>query len=190
MVAVFLPPLWVAIVPIIVLEAAVVSRLTGHPFRRALVPLAVANAVSTIIGVPILWSILALVEMLCCGGALGLTNIWAKIYAVTVQAPWLIPYESEFGWMIPAALVTLGVWFAAFSVLVETPIASRALRVPARSMWRGMISANIISYLLLGIFGWILMLMSAKLDALHTLFGPVIEALVGAIFAVASWMSK
>ena len=37
------------------------------------------------------------------GGAYGINNLLGKIIAVTWQAPWLIPYESELYWMIPAA---------------------------------------------------------------------------------------
>jgi hypothetical protein len=190
MAALFLPPMWVAIVPVIVLESLVVYRLAGVPFGRALLALAVANLVSTVVGVPLAWFVLALGEMLCCAGALGLTTPLTRVYAVTLQAPWLIPYESDLGWMIPFALVTLGVIFAALSVVIETPIASRILRVPVRPMWRRMAWANVASYLLLAIFGWALVVSNAKLEPLYNVFAPLSNLLVEGVFGAGSWLLK
>jgi hypothetical protein len=190
MAAVFLPPMWAAIVPIIIIESLIVYRFVRGPFSRTLAALTAANIVSTIVGVPVAWFILAISEMLCCGGALGLSTPVTRIYAVTVQAPWLIPYESDLGWMIPLALVTLGIVFAALSVLVETPIASRILRVPTRTMWRGMALANIASYVLLGFLGWVVVKSGANLDALYMAFEPISNALARAVFGVASWLIK
>src|SRR6478672_7592675 len=71
LVAVFLPPMWVALLPIILVEAVLISRLGRHPLPRTLVATAVANIASTIVGVPLLWFSLATIELVCCGAALG-----------------------------------------------------------------------------------------------------------------------
>src|SRR5688500_6765144 len=70
MIAVFLPPLWIALVPIVLVESVVVSRGTGAPFQRSLGAVALANIVSTVIGVPLMWFVLATIELICCDGAL------------------------------------------------------------------------------------------------------------------------
>ena len=41
------------------------------------------------------------------GSAMGMDSPVKLLAAVTVQAAWLIPYESHLHWMIPAAATTL-----------------------------------------------------------------------------------
>jgi hypothetical protein len=190
MVALFLPPMWAALVPVVIVESFIVHRVVRASLGRTLGALAAANIASTIVGVPIVWFVLAIGEMLCCGGALGLSTPLTRVYAVTVQAPWLIPYESDLGWMIPAALLTLGIVFAALSVLIETPITSRILRIPSRTMWRRMAWANVSSYLLLGALAWALVNSGANLDALYKPFEPLLNGLVDGIFRISSWLPK
>lgn len=190
MIAVFLPPLWVALIPIILVESAIVAKGARVPFGTSVGAVALANVVSTIVGVPVLWFLLATIELLCCGGALGLGSAWAKLYAVTVQAPWLIPYESDFGWMIPAALVTLAIVFAVMSVLVETPIVARVTKTERRRMWGSMWIANVVSYALLGLAGLFVATSSVKLDSLQRLFMPLSEVMVETVFLVARSLVK
>ena len=188
MLAIFLPPMWLALVPVIFLEAFIIKRFSAVRFGRALAASSIANIASTIVGVPVAWVILAVGEMLCCGGALGLATPLSKIYAVTVQAPWLIPYESDLPWMVPAALATLGIIFAAVSIAIETPIASRILRAPSRSMWRAMTWANGVSYIALGFLAWATVKSGVKVDSLYQMFEPVVMALAGGVFGIAGWL--
>jgi hypothetical protein len=185
MIAVFLPPMWVALVPIILLEATLIARRKGIPFKTSVGGTAVANVVSTIVGVPLLWFVLATIEAICCGSAHGLGGTWAKLYAVTVQAPWLIPYESDFGWMIPAALCTLAVIFIVMSVAVEAPIVSRFLKLPVSQIWRPMWIANLASYAAVAIAGLAIAFFDVKLEPLYRAFMPLSEAIVEGVFSVA-----
>lgn len=121
---------------------------------------------------------------------MGLASVWAKVYAVTVQAPWLIPYESDFGWMIPAALFTLAILFCVMSVLVETPIVSRVTRIELHRMWSSMWITNVASYLLLGLAGVVIASLNLKLDKLQQLFMPLSESLVEVVFLVAASLTK
>lgn len=91
-------------------------------------------------------------EALLWDGAEGLETPWQRIFAVTVQSPWLVPYEGDLHWMVPAAAMTLCVFFFFASVWVEylvmrrlTPDVER--RLVGRWAWRG----NIASYALLEI---------------------------------------
>src|SRR5579862_4439329 len=95
MVAIFLPPMWLSLVPVVLLEAWILQRMLSVPSRAALVASAVGNITTTIVGIPLIWAALAVVEAMCCGSAKGLDSAWHRIYAVTVQAPWLIPYEED-----------------------------------------------------------------------------------------------
>ena len=79
-----------------------------------------ANLFSTFIGIPITWGILLAVQFLLGGSyAYGLKTFGWQLYAVTVQAPWLIPYEANFYWILPAATMVLLVPFFFVSVWTE-----------------------------------------------------------------------
>jgi hypothetical protein len=77
------------------------------------------NILSTIAGLPFLWIALAAAELTFGGRALGLATPLTRIYAVTVRAPWLMPYQGNFTWMIPVSLLVLSVPAYALSVLIE-----------------------------------------------------------------------
>jgi len=63
--------------------------------------------------------VLLLIQLLLGGGeAHGLDTFLKKLYAVTVQAPWLIPYEKN-DWMLPAAQLFLLIPFFYMSWKVE-----------------------------------------------------------------------
>ncbi len=55
----------------------------------------------------------------------GLESPMAVLLAVTLQAPWLVPYEKELYWMVPAAMVVLLVPFFFVSVFFERSVLLR-----------------------------------------------------------------
>ena len=61
MVAVYLPPAWLALLPIIGIEAGFGCWRFKVPARRAVIAQAAANCLSTLIGLPITWVMLALI---------------------------------------------------------------------------------------------------------------------------------
>ncbi len=109
LVAIFLPPLWLGLVPIIFIEAFVNCRLLLIPFRRTLLPATLGNLASAIVGIPLTWVFLAAFEIFFGShfppNLLGSTG--AKVLSVTIGAPWLIPYEPDLWWMVPVALAFL-----------------------------------------------------------------------------------
>lgn len=150
MISLILPAAWLLLVPIIVLEALVGVRVTKTPFRQTVFAAAVANLFSTILGIPLAWFTLALVEGLLFGTANGLDSFWAKIYAVTIQSSWLMPYEKDLDWMIPIAAIVLAVPLWMMSVVTEYFIVKRMLpELPAALKWQWMWKANAVSYLFL-----------------------------------------
>lgn len=182
MVAVFLPPMWLALPVVVLVEAVVLSRMLSVGMRSAIRSAAAGNLVSTFLGVPLAWLVLAVAELYCCGSARGLSTIGSRIYAVTVQAPWLIPYEGEFWWMVPCALVVLGLLFWLVSTLVEAPF-NRWLLAPAdpKRIWRATLVANAWSYVALGVLIWpIGALFGSSLD----IFTPVTRGFVDITFRI------
>src|SRR5262245_36396945 len=63
-----------------------------------------ANFWSTIVGIPIVWIPLVVAQLSIGGGsAWGMETSQQRLNAVTLQAPWLIPYPEHGAWMVPAA---------------------------------------------------------------------------------------
>jgi hypothetical protein len=151
MIAVTFPAMLVALVPVIWIEAHYGLRRLGLAYRQALGVSVAANAVSTLIGIPITWGVLAMLQMTTGGGtAYGLRTFSAKLLAVTWQAPWLIPYQDDLLWMVPAAALCLLVPFFFASVAIEYPVARRMLSTTARDRVRAAVwRANLLSYGLL-----------------------------------------
>jgi hypothetical protein len=186
LIAVFLPPMWLALIPIVVVEAAVNGHLLAMPFRRTIVPASMGNLVSTIAGIPLMWFLLATAELVCCGEAKGLSTSGAKIYAVTIQAPWLIPYERDFHWMIPLALLVFAVPCYALSVAIEAPFNVMAFNTtPKKLVWRATAAANLASYLCLALLFWVEMRFFRNVNIGSAFFEPIINLFLEFVFRVA-----
>ena len=152
MLAVVWPVSWMLLLPVVALEAVVALRSTGLGWKKCVLGSAIANAASTVLGIPLAWSLLVGLEMLLTsdgGVAFGLASPGARILSVMVQAPWLIPYksyESDLDWMIPSAALVLLIPFFFVSVFTESwafKISARAdLQAARRWSWR----ANGITY--------------------------------------------
>lgn len=154
MLVVTLPAMLVGLIPIVIVETVVlVSRLRSSVAKTAALT-AAANVLTTIVGVPATWALLALLQMVTGGGsAYGIDTPLQKMLAVTWQAPWLIPYEADLGWMIPAAMLVLLVPFFFASWAIEAAIVSLRFRPfwgPSirAAVWR----ANVVSYALLSLY--------------------------------------
>ena len=187
MVAIYLPPAWLALIPIILIEAAVGIWLYNIPVKRAIIGQSVANCLSTLVGIPVTWAILALLQLRFFGTALGLDSIPKRVYAVTIQAPWLIPYEDDLRWMVPISFAVLTIPFCLMSIGVENAVLRRVLHdIPKQTVRAWAIRANIASYMFL------LALMAIALrwpDPFKQTFGvfrPVSEAMMEIVFRLAS----
>jgi hypothetical protein len=122
MLALIWPASWVLFIPVVAIEAWLARKIVGLSVKQSVLASAVANAVSTLVGIPLVWALLVLFEMFILsngGRALGIDSFWQRVYAVTVQAAWLIPYESELHWMVPLAAIVLLVPFFFASVFLE-----------------------------------------------------------------------
>ncbi|PAW75905.1 MAG: hypothetical protein B9S32_17145 [Verrucomicrobia bacterium Tous-C9LFEB] len=115
------PALALMLAPVIFIEASLCRRFLSLPTNKAFWGVAFANLISTFIGFPILWLILVVIQMAGLGGnkSYGMETLALKIYAVTVQAPWLIPYETDLYWMLPTAGLVLLVPTFFVSVYIE-----------------------------------------------------------------------
>jgi len=163
MIFVTIPVMVVALLPIIGLEAAVLRYSLYLDFKAAVRTAALANLASTFLGIPVTWFLLAAIQTLTGGdAAYGLNTPLRGFLAVTWQAPWLIPYDSDLHWMVPAAGLFLLIPFFFSSWYVEYFVVNKLLRgIDPAQTWRGIRNANLISYGLLAIY-LVIVLVTAK----------------------------
>lgn len=148
MLALLWPASWMAFIPVVLIEAWIARRILGLMWKPALLRTGLANAVSTLIGIPLTWGALLLIELGISGGgkAFGIETLPQKLFAVIVQAPWLIPYEEGLGWMVPAAAIVLLVPFFFASVFIERWAfdRKRQLEKPLVGLWSW--KSNLVTY--------------------------------------------
>lgn len=156
------PAAFFLLVPIVAIETWVARRVSPVSAERRFLGVLLANAVSTIVGWPLTWIVLALLQLFVIPGGQSGYNFpppFGAIASVTLQSAWLMPYEDQLYWMVPTAAMVLLV--PAFFVTILTE------RFVFRFFWRETIakdrksfvwSANIASYGLLYAAGlaWLL----------------------------------
>ena len=148
MLAIEWPAMLLVLLPVIAVEALVIRQRVKLPYRQATRVSAAANAASTLVGLPIAWVGMIALNLLSTGGrALGLESDAQKIAAVTLQAAWLVPYEEDLYWMVPAAMLVLLIPNYIVSVWLEVWVGRRLLpQEDRRGFGKTMIVANAASY--------------------------------------------
>ena len=151
MIFLVMPALGLSIIPIIIIEAIFLSKKLELAVASAFKVTTISNLVSTLVGIPLTWLLLVLIQMLAGGGgAFGLDTTLGKVLSVSLQAAWLIPYESDLHWMIPAAGLILLVPFFFASWWSEYFVSKKILKEhSAQSVKIAVRNANIITYTLL-----------------------------------------
>ena len=109
------PAVVLALVPVVLIEAAVYRRRLGITYRKALYPAGVANLASTFLGYPLAW-ILRLIGQLVLTLLLMLVtrivgepsdaafdSIPGRLVVAAVSSAWLGPGAEDAPWMLPAA---------------------------------------------------------------------------------------
>jgi len=146
-----MPALGLSIIPIIIIEAIFLGKKLELDISRAFKITTISNLVSTIVGIPLTWLLLVLIQMLAGGGgAFGLDTTMGKVLSVTLQAAWLIPYESDLHWMIPVAGLVLLVPFFFASWWSEYFVSKKLLKEQSAQGVKIVVrNANIITYALL-----------------------------------------
>jgi len=141
----------IALLPVILIEVAIVRRRISVPVPRAILDVGLANACTTLLGVPLAWQLMLGLDALTTGGgALGMDTPAKMLAAVTLQAAWLVPYEDHVHWMVPAAATALLIPCFLVSVIIERWLLIWRWRDhDRRAVSSAVLWANIGSYLLL-----------------------------------------
>jgi len=150
MIVITMPGMVAALIPIIVLEMFIIKAMLASRWREAAVASTVANATSTLIGVPLAWIASFLLEMVIAIPSGYLHIDLGPILGSILCSAWLAPDESNARWMIPLSAMVLLVWFFYASFWIERLVGKRFLRDYTveqinKAFWRG----NIASYILL-----------------------------------------
>lgn len=122
MIALAVPAALFSIIPIIVLESWMARNIHHVGTKRRLLGVALANGLSTLAGWPLLWIVLAAIQLFVIpggSGCYGLNTFWGALASVTLQAPWLIPYESDLYWMVPISSLVLLIPAFLVTILIE-----------------------------------------------------------------------
>ena len=148
MLALLWPASWIAFIPVVMIETWIAKRILDLMWKQAFIRTGIANALSTIVGIPLTWGALTVIEIVLSGGgrAYGLETLPKKLFAVVVQAPWLIPYESDLEWMIPSAAIVLLIPFFFVSVFIEREIFDRKKQLDSALVKEWSWKANLITY--------------------------------------------
>lgn len=147
MIAVEVPILVCAFVPVVLVETLVLVKRLGLRFGRAVRLVALANFVSTVCGMPMAWALLLGVQ--CAGGerlGYGPRSVTMDLLYVFGHAAWMPPNAS--GWMLGLAFFVLAVPTFFASVWLEWLVLELRLEdVPRAKAKRAVWIANAISYL-------------------------------------------
>jgi hypothetical protein len=135
MLAIVWPAAWLLLLLIVPAEGWFARRMLALPWRRALGVSALANLVSTLVGIPLVWFVLLLVEFglgwIISRGFVPETpppDALINAIAITLMAPWLGPGVELKRWIVPAAAAYLCIPFYVASVFCENIVVRRLLR--------------------------------------------------------------
>jgi hypothetical protein len=108
------------LMPIILVEAYVISKKLGLVYTTVLGSSALGNIVSTLVGIPVTWFVLFGIQLATGGSSsFQVSSFWEKLFAVTLQAPWLLPGPRSDDWMVYAAMLFLLIPFFFASWYIE-----------------------------------------------------------------------
>jgi len=160
MIAVEVPLMAMAFVPIVLLEAFVFAKRLEVPYRRAFKAVTAANVFSTVVGVPLAWFVMFLPA--CVGGEMMHLELpdspVGAILSVLCGSAWLGPIAENDSWRLPTALLVLLVPTYFTSVWLEWWAVERQFDdLPRARVKKAVWAANSASYLVLFLLGlWFL----------------------------------
>jgi hypothetical protein len=149
MLALAWPLQWIALIPIILLESEILRRGLNIPFSRMVWPVAKANAISTLVGVPIAW-IAMLTPLMAI--SFGYSMIPAGTEVPTYVGYLLFPFTAAWvsgvsAWQVYFAFLILAVPFCWMSIFLEKGIVRRAFQeLGEANVYPLIIRANASSY--------------------------------------------
>jgi len=176
MLAVVWPTMFISLIPIIIIEALYMRRKLQIALKKAFKVMAIANLLSTMIGIPFTWGVLFLAELVLgvsTARLLGAGELPPKalriveaVFSVTIGAAWLGPEEaSRWDWLAPSAATVLLLPFFFVTWWLERASVERQMPdFEGRVVGDAVMRANIITYGLLAIasVAWLLVAIATE----------------------------
>ncbi len=149
---------WFSIIPVVFLETIIAVALLRWRLAFALKWISLANALSMLLGIPVVWFLTYVLSALAGGARWG----DGSVSGVLRSPAWLGPgYVEDLAWAIPLGVIVLCVPFYLMSCGIEFAFLRHAARdagVDAdRSLWTFAWKANFASYSLLVILLFLLL---------------------------------
>lgn len=194
------PPLILMLCPIILIETSYLSWALKVSFKQLWKRVTFANIISSLIGIPLVWFL-----WVCClgfangHGAYGhLETLTEKLVAGVIQAPWLIPYESEFYWLIPLAVIVLFCVFIITSWIIEGYFICKKtqgieldsllpISIAKSKISFHLLIAQVFSYIFVGIF-LLMMYWGKSISFVHHITEKLGAVLVSPIIKFVFWI--
>lgn len=158
------PLMFCALLPVILIEAEIVRRQLGLPYRRALAGAAKANVMSTLVGVPTAWLLMFVVELVTALPIALAANKWhwsldspVFFFLIPLTSAWTGPPVTSL-WPIACAAAVLLVPTFFMSVRLERPFYCRSYpEIEGAAVDRSVWKANLWSYAVLFVLacGWL-----------------------------------
>lgn len=154
------PIYWLLLIPIILIESHVYKWcLTERGSPKIFWPSATANFLSILLGIPIAWGLLALIEFIFLPEFFlepiaQILNPLELILSVTLGAAWITPYAKSLFWTVPAAAMFLLIPFFFVSIWMEGFILTKVFKISPETSFvkKACRRANLASHLLLFLF--------------------------------------
>ena len=136
MIAMTLPPMLMLLIPVIVVEGLLCKKWLGLTNWDAMKSNAVSNLVSTIVGVPLAWGIMLVLQFAAIASVdrlnfLNSNSPLATAIAFLLHSAWIGPAEGNREWWIPAAILVLLVPFFLASYGIEYTVMAYMIGMPA-----------------------------------------------------------
>jgi len=160
MIILIYPEMLLGLVPVILIEAFILYKNSNLTKKESIKISSFANCISTIAGIPLVWGLLVIVELIVMSLIFGtggnydtmlkfINNPFLKIIGVIITSPWLNNWENE-RWMASAACLILLIPFFFFSWSAELFIANIAKKFfhkASENLNKAMKKANFYGYL-------------------------------------------
>lgn len=132
-VMVCLPPVWLALVPIIFIESGYGTWRYRFPLGRSLAAQSIANCLSTLIGIPITWLILVPVQFVALEWSGGvIPKSLFPILSPVLGAAWLAPGNEQGWWILAVVIAVWTFFFYLMSVASEGFVVARFFNAALR----------------------------------------------------------
>lgn len=149
------PLMIIALLPIIIIESYVFLKNIKTSFKESILSIVVGNIVSALVGLPLAWGMLLILEKIttdfACGP--GFNTIKDSIITTIIESAWICPWDDQLYWLIPTAVIINLIIAFFISIFIEFYIGRLFLKkLNKKLLWKATLLSNISSYIMVIVF--------------------------------------